>query len=463
MSSPVPNRQHKSRQGERSAKPSASQSHPRESSHSGESVRSGGVSEHLGNNPHQRIGGQFVAATLEYRPLRRELNLPIRSVTESQRRERSPPPPGFHSESQSTKDHDHTRSSEYTDNVTSQRSWRDKDASAKVSSRPRLPRPQSRSGSETFSPLEAPKLQQETVYSSDQRRRSQETPNKMAQLAVTSNSRIGSEVSNHSRGVPNHLNKSPHHPSDTQTPPCSQREHPTRVYSNRRRLMDAQLHPNLRGGVPLYPGPFQSGNAQAPPQPQRGPPGYSNPIPQRPSNFQGQPAQQEQFHEGRRRDQPSSPQLVAAPANSKSLPQESNAPKRNIIESQRRERPAPVTSDSEDTPGQERSPSPLQFKDRRYASSKDGKKPKKEHKKRPSYVRSPQSSLFKSSRMDQKSTKKSQTRPGETTLGGVWVRESGITRRGTKNSEAWKPGCNFWGFSWASGDKYVTRRLSKKS
>ncbi|THV48386.1 hypothetical protein BGAL_0252g00180 [Botrytis galanthina] len=384
MSSPVPNRQHKLGQGERSAKPSASESHPRESS-------------------------------------------------------------------QSTKDYDHTRSPGYTDNVTSQH------ASAKVGSRPRLPRPQSRSGSETFSPLEAPKLQKETVYSSDQG-----IPNKIAQLAVTSNSRIGSEVSNHSRGVPNHLNNSPHHPSDTQTP-RSQTEHPTHVYSDRRRWMDAQLHPNLRRGVPLCLGPFQSGNAQAPPQPQRGAPGYSNPIPQRPSNFQGQPAQQEQFHEGRRRDQPNSPQLVAAPANSKSLPQELNASKRNNIESQRRERPAPVTSDSEDTAGQERSPSPLQFKDRRYTSSKDGKKPKKEHKKRPSYVRSPQSSLFKSSRMDQKSTEKSQTRPGETTLGGFWVRESGITRRGTKNSEAWKPGCNFLGFSWASGDKYVTRRLSKKS
>ncbi|KAF7903857.1 hypothetical protein EAF00_001192 [Botryotinia globosa] len=431
MSGPTSNCQHKSRQGERSAKLSAPQSHPREPSRSG------------------------------------ELNLPIRSVAESQRRGCPPPPPLplSRSESQLPKDNDYTCSPGYTDNVTSQRSWREKDVSAKASSRPRLPRYQPESGSEAFSPLEAPKLQQETVHSSNERQHSQGIPKKMAKLAVTSNSRIGSEVSNqsrdsyhpgespHSGGVPNHLNNSPHHPSDTQTPPSSQREHPTRVYPNLYRSADARLDPNLRKGVQLGPGPFRSGNARAPPQPQKEAPSYSNPIPQRPSNFQGQPAQQEKFNEGRRQGQPIPPQSVAAPANSRYLPQELNVPKRSIIESQRRKRPAPVTSDSEDTPGQERSPSPPHFKDRRNTSSKDGKKSKKKL----SYVRKPQASLFKSSRMDQKSTEKSKTGPGETTLGGVWVRESGITQRGTKNSKAWKPSYSFLGWSWASGDKFVTR------
>ncbi|KAF7926002.1 uncharacterized protein EAE97_010302 [Botrytis byssoidea] len=266
MSSSTPYRQHKSRQRERSAKRSAPQSR------SGELSRSGGVSEHLG----------------------------------------------------------------YTENVTSQRSWREKDASAKTSPRPRLSRDQPRSGSETFSPLEAPKLQQETVYSSNERQHFQGTPKKMAKLAVTSNSRIGSEVSNqsrdsyhpgespHSGGLPNHLNNSPHHPSDTQTPPRSQGEHPTHVYPNFYRSADARLHPNLRKVVQLDPGPFRSGNARAPSQPQRGAPSYSNPIPQCPSNLQGQPAQQEQFHEGRRQGQSIPPQLVSAAADSIPLPQKLN-------------------------------------------------------------------------------------------------------------------------------------------
>ncbi|TGO08805.1 hypothetical protein BTUL_0191g00150 [Botrytis tulipae] len=431
MSSPTPNRQHKSRQGEISATLSAPQSHPRESSRS------------------------------------RELNLPIRSVTESQRRERPPPPPLplSRSESQLPKDNDYTCSPGYTDNVTSQRSWREKDTSVKTSSRPRLPRYQPRSGSETFSPLEAPKLQQETVYSSNKRQPSQGTPNKMARLAVTSNSRIGSEVSNHSResphsgGVPNHLNNSPHHPSDTQKSPRSQIERPKHVDPTCYRSVNAQVQANLHRKVQTGPGPVLSANAGAPPQPQRGAPSYFNPISQRPSNFQGQSAQQDNFNEGRRQGQPIPPQLVAAPANSRSLPQELNVPKRSIIESQRRLRPAPVTSDFEDTPGHQRSPSPPHFKDRRNTSSKDGKK----YKKKLSYVRKPQASLFKSSRMDQKSTEKSITGPGETTLGGVWVRESGITQRSTKNSKAWKPSSSFLGYSWASGDKFVTRRQTKKA
>ncbi|TGO68914.1 hypothetical protein BOTNAR_0018g00370 [Botryotinia narcissicola] len=192
------------RQGERSAELSAPQSHPRGSSYSG------------------------------------ELNIPIRSVTESQRRERPLPPPLplSRSESQLPKDNDYTCSPGYTENVTSQRSWREIYASEKTSSRPWLPRYQPRSGSETFSPLEAPKLQQETVYSS--------------------------------------------------------------------------------------PGPFRSGNTRAPPQPQSEAPSYSYSIPQRPSNFQGQPAQQEQFHEVRRQGQPIPPQLVSAAAGSRPLLQELN-------------------------------------------------------------------------------------------------------------------------------------------
>ncbi|TGO35075.1 hypothetical protein BHYA_0171g00110 [Botrytis hyacinthi] len=259
-----------------------------------------------------------------------------------------------------------------------------------------------------------------------------------------------------SRGVSKHLGNNLHHLSNIQTLPRSHRERPTHVNPNRYRSVEAQVQINLERlrVVQIGPGLYRSVNAQAPPQPQRGAPSYSNPIPQRPSNFQGQPAQQEQFNEGRRRDQPNSPQLVAAPANRRSLPQELNAPRRNIIESQRRERPPPVTGDSEDTPGQERSPSPPHFKHRRNTSSKDGKKPKN----KPFYVRPPQASLFKSSRMDQKSTEKSKNDSGETILGGVWVRESGITQRSTKNSKAWKPSSSFLGYSWAPGDKFVTRR-----
>ncbi|TGO19321.1 hypothetical protein BPAE_0347g00010 [Botrytis paeoniae] len=272
MSSPALNHQYKLRQGERSAIPSARQSHPRES------VRSRGVSKHLNNNLHresdtqtpphsqrglpkhvdpnhyrsvdaqvqpsfqgavhigpgnrrpmnarapphlqgeaprysdpiphhpsnfqgqpaqqghfnegrrrgQPIFPQLVAAAADSRPLPQELNIPIRSVTESQRRERPPPPPPpcSFSESQLTKDNDHTRPQRHTDNVTGQSGWRQKDSSVTSSSRPRLPRPQPGSGSETCYPLEAPNLQQETVYSSDTRQLSQGILNDVAQLTI---------------------------------------------------------------------------------------------------------------------------------------------------------------------------------------------------------------------------------------------------------------------------------------
>ncbi|TEY66780.1 hypothetical protein BOTCAL_0132g00130 [Botryotinia calthae] len=86
-----------------------------------------------------------------------------------------------------------------TDNVTGRRTWRQEDPSVKSSPRPRFSRQQPRSGIETFSPPEAPNLQQGTVYSSRGRQLSEEILNNTAQLTVTPNSRIGSEPLSHSR------------------------------------------------------------------------------------------------------------------------------------------------------------------------------------------------------------------------------------------------------------------------
>ncbi|TGO55261.1 hypothetical protein BCON_0094g00100 [Botryotinia convoluta] len=266
--------------------------------------------------------------------------------------------------------------------------------------------------------------------------------------------------------VPKHLDNNPHHPSDTQTLPRSQRGLPIHVDPNHYRSVDAQVQPNLQRAVPMHmdAGLRRPMNARAPSHPQGEAPRYADPYPHHPLSFQEQPVQQEHLNEGERRDQPISPQLVAASANSRPLPQNSNFPTRSVTESQRRERLPSViiadTSDSENTPDRQRSPSPSRFKKRRNPSSKDGKKSKKQL----CYERPPQASLFKSSRMDQKSTEKSKTDPGNKTLGGLWVCESGITQRSTKNSKAWKPAMSSkaFGFSWAPGDNFETRKKTSK-
>ncbi|KAF5875802.1 uncharacterized protein Bfra_011564 [Botrytis fragariae] len=241
------------------------------------------------------------------------------------------------------------------------------------------------------------------------------------------------EESFRSGGVSKHLDSNLHRPSDTQTPPRPQRGLPIHVDPNHYRSVDAQVQPNLERAVPLHidAGLRRPMNAQAPLHPQRGAPRYFDPIPQYPLNFQGQPAQQEYFNEGRRRGRPISPQLVAAPANSRPLSQELNIP----IRSQRRERAPPVIiadkSDSEDTPDRQRSPSPPRFEDESNSSSRGGKNSRKQL----YYERPPQPCLSRSSRMDRKSTERSKIDPGKKTLGGLWVRESGITQRGTKNSK----------------------------
>ncbi|KAF7885397.1 uncharacterized protein EAF01_011461 [Botrytis porri] len=268
-----------------------------------------------------------------------------------------------------------------------------------------------------------------------------------------------------SGGVSKHLNNNLHHPSDTQTTPRPQRELPIHVDSNHYRSVNAQVQPNLQRADPMHmdAGLRRPMNARAPLHPQREAPRYSDPVPQHPSNFQGQPAQQEHPNEGGRRVRPIPPQLVVPPANSRSLPQEFNVPRRSVTESQRRERPPPViiadTSDSEDTKGQQRSPSPLRFKERRGSPSKDGRNPGKQL----YYVRPPRPSLFKSSKMDGKSTEKSKTDSGKKTLGRIRVREYGITQQGTNNSKAWKPSSKVFGYSWAPGDNFVTRKKRENS
>lgn len=82
--------------------------------------------------------------------------------------------------------------------MTGQRIWRQQGLSVESSTRPRLFRKQPRSGIETFSPPEAPNLQG-TVYSSSGRQLSEGILKNMAQLAVTPDSRIGSEALSHPR------------------------------------------------------------------------------------------------------------------------------------------------------------------------------------------------------------------------------------------------------------------------
>ncbi|KAM0153256.1 hypothetical protein ACHAQE_007714 [Botrytis cinerea] len=109
-----------------------------------------------------------------------------------------PPPPLHRSFSGFNKDDDLNWNRVDTDNVTGQRIWRQQDLSVESSARPRLFRKQPRSGIETFSPPEAPNLQG-TVYSSSGRQLSEGILKNMAQLAVTPDSRIGSEALSHPR------------------------------------------------------------------------------------------------------------------------------------------------------------------------------------------------------------------------------------------------------------------------
>ncbi|KAF7957224.1 hypothetical protein EAE96_002813 [Botrytis aclada] len=185
MSDRAPNSQSKSRQRERSAKPSAPPSHSRQSSRSAVDAQ--------GQQNFQRIILDMES------DVRRRMN--AQALPHLQGEAPRYPDPTLHhpSNSQGQPAQQEHFNEGRNRGQPSQRSWRHEDASETSSSRSRLSRPQPGSGSESFSPLEATNLQQENVYPSGTRQLSQVMLNDMAQLNVTSNSRIGSEASEHPR------------------------------------------------------------------------------------------------------------------------------------------------------------------------------------------------------------------------------------------------------------------------